>query len=65
MKLDVKDWGKKSGFCKIGDGDVDWAEVRKALLDIEFTGWCTAEVAGGKRGRIEDVAKRMNVALGL
>ncbi len=65
VKLDVKDWGKKSGFCKIGDGDVDWAEVRKALLDIEFTGWCTAEVAGGKRDRIENVAKRMNVALGL
>ena len=65
VKLDVKDWGKKNGFCKIGDGDVDWAEVRKALLDIEFTGWCTAEVAGGKRDRIEDVAKRMNVALGL
>mgnify|MGYP001202050580 CR=1 FL=1 len=65
VKLDVKDWGKKNGFCKIGDGDVDWAEVRKALLDIEFTGWCTAEVAGGKRDRIEDGAKRMNVALGL
>ncbi|MGB1682398.1 MAG: sugar phosphate isomerase/epimerase family protein, partial [Acidimicrobiales bacterium] len=26
VKLDVKDWGKKAGFCKIGDGDVEWGE---------------------------------------
>ena len=27
VKLDVKDWGKKAGFCKLGDGDVDWSAV--------------------------------------
>src|SRR5690606_14657961 len=49
VKLDVKDWGVDAGFCKIGDGDVDWAAVREALAEINFSGWCTAEVTGGGR----------------
>ncbi len=65
VKLDVKDWGVKNGFCKIGDGDVNWAEVRNALAEIEFTGWCTAEVKGGKRDRLTDIAQRMNEVLAL
>ncbi len=65
VKLDVKDWGKKNGFCKIGEGDVDWADVRKALKEIKFTGWSTAEVGGGNADRIQEIAERMNRALGL
>ena len=65
VKLDVKDWGMKNGFCKIGDGDVNWAEVRKALAEIGFTGWCTAEVGGGKRDRLAEIASRMNRVLAL
>ena len=64
VKLDVKDWGKKSGWAKVGDGDVDWADVRKALREIGFTGWATAEVGGGDRKRMKDVLDRMNAALG-
>lgn len=60
VKLDVKDWGHTNGFCKIGDGDVNWSEVRKALQEIRFTGWSTAEVAGGKRDRLAEIASRMN-----
>ncbi len=65
VKLDVKDWGESNGFCKIGDGDVDWSAVRDALAEIEFTGWCTAEVEGGKRDRLADIADRMNRVLAL
>lgn len=60
VKLDVKDWGKSNGFCKIGDGDVDWADVRAALKEIRYTGWATAEVAGGDRKRMQDVSERMD-----
>jgi len=60
VKLDVKDWGKSNGFCKIGDGDVDWPDVRNALEEIEFTGWSTAEVGGGNRARIKEIHDRMN-----
>ena len=65
VKLDVKDWGKKNGFCKIGDGDVNWPKVRKALSDIGFSGWATAEVGGGGKERMAEVAERMDRALGL
>ena len=65
VKLDVKDWGRDAGFCKIGDGDVDWPQVRQALADIGFHGWCTAEVEGGSRDRIVDIARRMNRVLQL
>ncbi len=65
VKLDVKDWGKKSGWAKIGDGDVDWKDVRKALGEIGFTGWCTAEVGGGNRKRLAEIADRMDRCLGL
>ena len=60
VKLDVKDWGVSNGFCKIGDGDVDWTDVRKALKEIDYTGWATAEVSGGDRNRIKDVSERMD-----
>ena len=65
VKLDVKDWGQAGGFGKIGDGDVDWAAVREALAEIRFTGWCTAEVEGGDRQRLSDIASRMNRVLEL
>ena len=65
VKLDVKGWGKKNGFCKIGDGDVDWADVRKALTEIGFSGWATAEVGGGGKERLKEVAERRDRALGL
>ncbi|MBL6843588.1 MAG: TIM barrel protein [Verrucomicrobiae bacterium] len=60
VKLDVKDWGVDNGFCKIGDGDVDWADVRSALRQIGYTGWATAEVSGGDRHRIKDISERMD-----
>ncbi|MEM7316930.1 MAG: sugar phosphate isomerase/epimerase family protein, partial [Planctomycetota bacterium] len=60
VKLDVKDWGKANSFCKIGDGDVNWPEVRKALREIKFNGWCTAEVSGGGKDRLADIAARID-----
>ncbi|MGA1015944.1 MAG: sugar phosphate isomerase/epimerase family protein [Limisphaerales bacterium] len=63
VKLDVKDWGVSNGFCKIGDGDVDWPDVREALAEIGYTGWATAEVAGGDRERMRDIKQRMDTHL--
>lgn len=59
VKLDVKDWGVKGGFTKIGGGDVDWPDVRKALAEIKFTGWATAEVGGGDRARCAEILANM------
>ncbi len=63
VKLDVKGWGIEAGFCKIGDGDVDWADVRKALGEIGFSGWATAEVGGGGEERLAEIKERMEKAL--
>ncbi len=64
-KLDIKDWSQRNGFCKIGDGDVDWDDVRAALREIGYTGWAAAEVEGGDRERLADISNRMDRALAL
>ncbi|MDP0491651.1 MAG: sugar phosphate isomerase/epimerase family protein [Verrucomicrobiota bacterium JB023] len=63
VKIDVKDWGREAGFCQLGDGDVDWPEVRRALTEIGFTGWATAEVAGGDRKRCAEILASMRQLL--
>lgn len=66
FKLDVKGFSReKKKFTKIGEGDLDWAGVRKALVEINFEGWCAAEVGGGKLDRLTEVANNMNRTLGL
>lgn len=62
VKLDVKDWGQANGFCRLGEGDVDWPAVRAALAEIEFTGWATRE--GGDKS-LEDTAQLMDELLDL
>jgi len=69
VKLDIKEYSRKlqmeqgmyKGFgVKLGDGDVGWPRVMTALREIGFQGWATAEVGGGDRDRLADVAARMN-----
>ncbi len=59
VKLDVKDWSFTKGWTKIGEGDVNWPDVRQALRDINFTGWATAEVGGGDKSRLQEVLNNM------
>jgi hexulose-6-phosphate isomerase len=69
LKLHIKDWSraeenaKSRGFCKLGEGDADWPEVRKALRQINYHGWAAAEVGGGDRAVMRDVVERMNSVL--
>jgi len=63
VKVDVKDWGRQAGWAKIGEGDVNWPEVRRALAEIGFTGWATAGVGGGGESRMIDIKQRMEQAL--
>jgi hexulose-6-phosphate isomerase len=48
----------------LGEGDVDWAEVRKALAGIGYEGWVTAELAAGDAAYLRDVASRVDRLLG-
>jgi hexulose-6-phosphate isomerase len=65
VKLDVKDWGIQAGWARIGDGDVDWPGVCRALLEIGYIGWAAAEVEGGNRERLRDISQRMDRVFGL
>ena len=69
MKIDVKGYSRKKqneeglwkGFqVEIGDDDCDWPAVTKALTEQGFSGWFTAEVGGGGRQRLADIAARMD-----
>lgn len=69
MKVDVKEYsrqkldqeGRWAGFgVKLEEGDCDWPAVMRALDEIGFHGWMTAEIPGGDREWLEDVASRMD-----
>lgn len=61
FRLDIKDYSKKEAwFCGIGEGDSDWAEVMRALQDIGYHGWASAEVRGGGAERLVEIRERMD-----
>jgi len=65
LKFDFKGYSKTKKWVAIGEGDEDWPEARKALDEINYHGWATAEVAGGGEKELRDVAERMDRVLGL
>ncbi|HUG52114.1 MAG TPA: sugar phosphate isomerase/epimerase family protein [Vicinamibacteria bacterium] len=65
VRVHVKDFqldrpGGKFHWKNIGDGDVDWVEVRKALAGIGYQGWVTTEIAGGDLAYLKDVSARVD-----
>jgi hexulose-6-phosphate isomerase len=44
----------------IGEGDIDWPEVRRALKEIGYAGYVTTEVAGGDAAYLKDLAARVD-----
>ena len=72
-KVHLKDFKMGKGwdpitarFVNLGDGDIDWAAVRKAFADVGYTGWTTTELEGGDEAYLRDVAKRVDkLVLGL
>jgi L-ribulose-5-phosphate 3-epimerase len=44
----------------LGEGDIDWVEVRKALNDAPNATWVTTEIAGGDRAYLTDVLRRVD-----
>lgn len=65
FKFDFKGYSKTKKWVDIGEGDEDWPEIVKALGEIGYDGWATAEVRGGGEKELKDVADRMNRVLEL
>jgi L-ribulose-5-phosphate 3-epimerase len=67
-KLDIKDYKKQpeggnlgAGFsAKLLEGSVEWPKVMDELEKIDFRGWGTAEIAGGDKVWLKEVAERMD-----
>ena len=47
-------------FTNLGEGDIDWPEVRRALAEIGYSGYVTTEIAGGDLAYLTDVAARVD-----
>lgn len=47
-------------WVNLREGDVNWPEVRKALDEVGYTGYLTAELGGGDEDYLRDVASRMD-----
>ena len=44
----------------LGEGDIDWVEVRKALVEAPNALWLTTEIEGGDRAYLTDVLRRVD-----
>jgi hexulose-6-phosphate isomerase len=66
IKLDIKGFSRKNDqFTRISEGDIDYADVRKALREINYYGWCAAEVSGGNTDELRRIAAEMDQVFGL
>lgn len=66
IKIDLKDFQRNGYKWKnLLDGDVNWPEVTKALDEIRFAGFMTAEVGGGDQEYLADLSKRMDKIISL
>ncbi len=65
VKIHLKDFNfdRANGqftWKNLGEGDIDWPEVRRALQEIGYTGYVTTELAGGDAAYLKDVSARVD-----
>jgi L-ribulose-5-phosphate 3-epimerase len=65
VKIHLKDFqldrpNGRFAWKNLGEGDIDWVAVRRALADIGYTGFVTTEVAGGDAAYLKDLAQRVD-----
>ena len=59
VKIHLKDFkfDRRNGqftWKNIGEGDIDWPEVRRALADIKYNGYVTTELDAGDAAYLKD-----------
>lgn len=65
VKVHVKDFNfdranGRFAWKAIGEGDIDWPEVRRALHDIGYNGYVTTEVSSGDAAYLKDLSARVD-----
>ncbi|PYQ21381.1 MAG: xylose isomerase [Acidobacteria bacterium] len=64
-KVHLKDFqldrpGGRFAWKNLGEGDIDWVEVRRAFDAIGYDGWMTTEINGGDAAYLKDVVARFD-----
>jgi L-ribulose-5-phosphate 3-epimerase len=65
LKFDFKGYSKTKQWVPIGEGDEDWPDILKALVEIGYDGWATAEVGGGGEDHLKKISAVMDKILEL
>jgi L-ribulose-5-phosphate 3-epimerase len=65
VKVHLKDFrldrpNGRFAWTNIGDGDIDWLEVRRAFDDAGYKGFFTTELAAGDTAYLRDLAGRVD-----
>jgi L-ribulose-5-phosphate 3-epimerase len=65
MKLHVKDFrldgrNRRYDWVNVGEGDIDWPEVRRALTEIKYSGYMTTELRRGDAAYLKDLSARLD-----
>jgi hexulose-6-phosphate isomerase len=64
LKVDIKGWSFKKGFgVGILEGNIDWKACMEELSKVGYEDVITAEVSGGKKGRLAAIAKDLDKIL--
>jgi len=64
VKVHIKDFNRKGNqFVPLREGSIVWPEVRRALAEIGYSGWITAELGGGDEAYLREVSKRMDLII--
>jgi L-ribulose-5-phosphate 3-epimerase len=61
VEVHLKDFKRDgSQWVNLGDGSVNWPEVRKAFAEIGYSGFATCELESGDEAYLRDVNKRVD-----
>ncbi len=65
VKVHLKDFqfdrsNGRFAWKNLGEGDIDWPEVRRALDEIGYTGYVTTELQAGDAAYLKDVSGRVD-----
>jgi hexulose-6-phosphate isomerase len=65
VKIHLKDFSvdrrnARYAWKNLGEGDIDWPEVRRALTEIGYSGYVTTELPGGDLAYLKDLSARVD-----
>jgi hexulose-6-phosphate isomerase len=63
VKVHLKDFKREENcyhWVNLGEGDIDWTKIRKALVEVDYSGFATVELESGDEAYLADVSRRVD-----